>query len=260
MTKKRTKKQKINAKVLVLDIETSPIESLHWGLFDQNIALNQIKKDWHIMSWAAKWLDNKKIFYADQRNSKDISNDKKTLQGIWKLLDEADVVITQNGNSFDLKKLNARFIMNKMPPPSSFKKIDTKVIAGKHFGFTSKKLEYMAEKINRKYKKSSHKKFSGMSLWIECLKGNKVAWDEMKKYNVIDVLTTEELYYSLIPWDSTIDFSIFNPNKEMVCSCGSTEFYENGHAYYASGVYKRYRCKKCGKEPKVSRTKQNRVR
>jgi uncharacterized protein YprB with RNaseH-like and TPR domain len=254
------KKQKLAAKVLIFDIETSPLESFHWGLWDQNIALNQIKKDWHIMSWAAKWLDEKKVMYQDQRDVKDITNDKKTLEGIWKLLDEADVVITQNGKSFDVKKLNARFIMNGMQPPSSFKHIDTKRLATKHFGFTSNKLEYMAEKINKKFKKSSHKKFSGLSLWTECLKNNKAAWNEMKKYNIIDVLTTEELYHNLIPWDSTIDFSIYNPYKKIICSCGSTEFKENGHAYYASGVYKRYKCKSCGKEPKINRTKENRVR
>jgi hypothetical protein len=256
---KKTEKL-LSARVLIFDIEISPLESFHWGLWDQNIALNQIKKDWHIMSWAAKWLDDKKVMYQDQRDVKDITNDKKTLEGIWKLLDEADVVITQNGKSFDVKKLNARFIMNGMQPPSSFKHIDTKRLATKHFGFTSNKLEYMAEKINKKFKKSSHKKFSGLSLWTECLKNNKAAWNEMKKYNIIDVLSTEELYYKLIPWDSTIDFSIYNPNKKMVCTCGSTEFVQNGHAYYASGVYKRYKCRKCGKEPKISRTKENRVR
>lgn len=254
------KKQKLSAKVLVLDIETAPMLANVWGLFDQNISLEQVKKDWHVLSWAAKWLDSKQVMYQDQRNAKNIEDDKKILEGIWKLLDEADVVITQNGKAFDIKKLNARFVLNGMQPPSSFKQIDTKVLAGRHFGFTSKKLQYMSDKLCTKYKKLTHKKFPGFSLWTACLAGNKAAWREMEQYNKFDVLSTEELYYKLIPWDSTIDFSIYNPNKKMICSCGSTRFKENGHSYMSSGVYKRYKCLECGKEPKVSRTKENRVR
>jgi hypothetical protein len=170
------------------------------------------------------------------------------LEGIWKLLDEADVVITQNGISFDSKKLNARFVMNGMKPPSKYRHIDTKRLATKHFAFTSNKLEYMAENINKKYKKSAHKKFSGLSLWTECLKNNKAAWNEMRKYNVIDVLTTEELYYKLIPWDNTLDFSVYSDTLETVCSCGSTDFKHNGHRFTSTGKYKRLICRKCGKE------------
>lgn len=256
------KKNKLAAKVLLVDIETAPIVGHLWGIWEQNVALNQIVKDWHVMSWAAKWLNDppSKVMYQDQRNAKDVSNDKKILEGIWKLLDEADVIITQNGKSFDVKKLNARFIMHGMQPPSSFKHIDTKRLATKHFGFTSNKLEYMTDKLNKKYKKLKHNKFPGHSMWTECLKGNKAAWNEMKRYNVYDILSLEELYYKLIPWDNTLDFSIFNPNKKMVCSCGSTKFIQNGNSYTSTGVYKRYKCSECGKEMKMNRSKENRVK
>src|SRR5690606_10614258 len=43
-------------KVLVFDIETSPIIAHVWSLWDQNVGLNQIMTEWHIMSWSAKWL------------------------------------------------------------------------------------------------------------------------------------------------------------------------------------------------------------
>jgi len=70
-------------KILVFDIETAPILAYTWGIWDQNIALNQIKQDWFVISWSAKWLDDKKVLYMDQRNSKDVSNDKPLLEGIW---------------------------------------------------------------------------------------------------------------------------------------------------------------------------------
>lgn len=238
-------------KVLIFDIETAPMLGYVWSLWENNVALNQLHSDWHILSWAAKWLDQppSKIMYQDQRKAKDVSNDKKLLQGIWKLLDEADVVITQNGKSFDSKKLNARFILNGLPPPSSYKHIDTKRIATKNFAFSSNKLEYMTNKLCVKYKKLvGNRKFSGFSLWTACLAGKLEAWNEMKKYNIYDVLSLEELYKKLAPWDSTVNFSLYTDDENHVCSCGSKEYKLNGYAYTSVGKFQRFVCKDCGKE------------
>lgn len=241
-------------RILIIDIETSPLITYTWGLFDQNIGLNQIHTDWHLLSYSAKYLDEKKIYYDDQRNAKDITNDKKLLEGIWKLIDESDIIIGQNSKSFDIKKLNARFIFHGMNPPSSYRQIDTLRLAKKHFGFTSNKLEYMSKKLCNKYKKLSHKKFSGFELWKECLAGNKEAWDEMKKYNQYDVLSTEELYNKLKSWDNSIDFNVYEDGIVNSCKCGSNTFKKNGLFYSNNGKYQRYKCTKCSSE---TRSKQN---
>lgn len=235
-------------KVLLFDIETAPILGYVWGLWDNNIALNQIHSDWFVLSWSAKWLGDKKVMYADQRKAKNVEDDSTLLQGIWELLDQADIVITQNGKQFDVKKLNARFVMHGFKPPSSFKHIDTRVLAKKHFGFTSNKLEYMTDKICKKYKKLKHTKFHGFDLWRECLKGNMEAWKEMEKYNKYDVLSLEELYTKLIPWDNSVNFNIYRDDNATVCTCGSKEFVRNGFFYSSTGKYQRYSCKECGSE------------
>lgn len=245
------------AKVLVLDIETSPLISYTWGMWDQNIPLNQIKQDWHVLSWSAKWYEDasgavhgphKRIMYMDQSKSRDIEDDAKILKGMWSLLDQADVVITQNGKSFDIKKLNARFILNGMAPTSSFRHIDTLVLAKKNFAFTSNKLEYMTGKLCKKYKKSKHAKFSGFELWRQCLAGNKKAWKELEHYNKYDVLSLEELYTKLAPWDNSIDFNVFSDDLHNRCGCGSTKFQKIGFAFTNSGKFQRYFCTKCKKE------------
>lgn len=241
-------------KILLIDIETSPIIAHVWQLFDNNVGLNQIEKDWHLLSFSAKWLGEKEIFYADQRNEKDISNDKKLLEKVWKLLDEADIVIGQNSKQFDIKKLNARFVLNGMKPPSSYRQIDTLRLAKKYFGFTSNKLAYMSSKLNKKYKKLDHKDFPGHEMWVECLKGNKKAWVAMEKYNKYDVLSLEELYTKLIPWDNSINFAVYEPDKGPVCSCGHNNFRAKGFAYTASGKFQRYECLKCGAQ---QQSKQN---
>ena len=246
-------------KVLVFDIETSPIISYTWALFDQNIGLNQIVQDWNVLSWSAKWLESedetvvygphRKIMYEDLRASRDVHNDKNLLKGIRKLLDEADVVITQNGVAFDSKKLNARFLLNKIPKPSSYKHIDTLKIAKSVFKFTSNKLEYMTDKLCTKYKKITKRKYAGFELWKECLKGNLDAWKEMEVYNKHDVLSLEELYYKLIPWDTTsVNFNLYHDGIETVCKCGSRDYKRNGYAYTSTGKFTRYKCLSCGSE------------
>lgn len=241
-------------RILVFDIETAPFELYGWGLRDQNFALNQIKEDWSVLSWAAKWYDlnNDAVMYEDVSSQKDIRKDKKLLNNIWKLLDQADIVITQNGEKFDAKKLNARFLLNGMGLPSSYRHLDTCKISRRKYGFTSNKLEYLTEKLCKKYKKLKHKEFPGQDLWTACLQGNPKAWSEMQKYNKHDVLATEELYSILAPHDNTINFSVYKDHN--VCKCGSQSFSKNGFSYTNSSKFQRYKCDKCGSE---SRGKKN---
>jgi len=248
-------------KVLVFDIETSPILARVWSIWQQNVGLNMIKEDWFILSYAAKWLGVDGVIYKDLRGQIDETSkdhrDEALLHGIWKLLDEADVVITQNGIKFDSKKLNARFVMNGYKPPSHYKHIDTLRIAKYNFAFTSNKLEYMTDKLCVKYKKLKHGKFSGFELWKQCLADNLEAWNEMEKYNKYDVLSLEELYMILAPWDKKHpNFALMTGQTKPVCRCGSTKFSKNGFAYTAVSKFQRFKCDKCGAE---TRGRQNLV-
>lgn len=252
MSTKPERKQK-GPRVLFFDIETAPIVAYTWGLWDQNIGLNQIKHDWSVLSWSAKWLGEERVRYMDQRYAKDKRDDKKILKGLWELLDEADIVVTQNGKRFDVPKLNARFIIQGFQPPSSFKHIDTLKIAKKHFGFTSNKLEYLANTLKTKTKKLSQRKFDGFLLWEQCLAGNMEAWREMETYNRQDVLALEQVYHKLAAWDQTIQFSLYTDDETPTCNCGSTSFTKRGFFYSPKGKFQRYRCNECGAETRDTR-------
>lgn len=229
-------------KVLFLDIETSPIISFTWGLWDQNVGINQIKKDWYILSWAAKWRDSKEVLYQDVRNNLE-KDERKILSRIWSLMDKADFIVAHNGSHFDYKKLKARFIYYGFKPISPVKVIDTKTIAYKKFGFTSNKLEYLAEHLNLPIKKSKHTEFEGFDLWKECLNKNPKAWEVMEEYNKRDVLVLEELYNKLMPWDTSINMTAYTKN---LCSCGSSSVQKRGYSATAAGRYQRYQCMECG--------------
>lgn len=188
-------------KVLYVDIETKPLKVWTWGTWNQNIPLNMIIEDWSVLSWSAKWANSPddEVMYMDNRGKKGeaLMDDKKILKPLWKLMDEADIIIGQNSDRFDLPKLNARFIEHRMGCPSEFQTIDTYKMASSKFGFTSNKLEYMTHKLNKKYKKQNHDEFHGFKLWDECIKGNLKAWKSMEKYNKYDVLSLEELFLEL---------------------------------------------------------------
>lgn len=239
-------------KILYLDIETRPLLCYTWGIHDQNIGKNQIYKDWAVLSWATKWEGSPKLKYEDISSSDGWGSEKALLQAIWKLLDEADVVIGHNSKRFDIKKLNGKFEQYKLGVPSYYQQIDTLTLAKKYFNLTSNSLEYIAELLGVKYKKLKHKNFPGMELWTECLNGNKEAWASMEAYNKRDVVVLEEVYKRLRTWGTGVNFSVYNEGLENVCACGSTEFVDNGHAYKSSGKFKRYRCKKC-KAPRESK-------
>ena len=241
-------------KILVYDIETSPLEVYTWGTFKQNIGLNQIIKDTSVLSWSAKWIGQDEVMYMDLRGKEDRRDDKELCQAIWELLDEADLVITQNGINFDEKRLNARFLYHGFRPPSSSKHIDTYRIAKKNFGFTSNKLAYMTDKFCTEYKKLSHAKYPGFSLWRQCLEyDNPEAWEEMEEYNRYDVLSLEELYLKLAPWDNTIHFGPITGGNEMECKCGSTEYKRSGFYYTGAGKFQKYQCLSCGHEIRGSK-------
>ena len=245
------------AKILTLDLETAPIQSYHWGLWDQNIGLNMIGTDWSILSYSAKWLHEERTMYKDTFNQRNKRKDKTLLLQVRNLLNEADIIVGQNVQRFDLKKLSARFIMNDIAPPSPVRVIDTLKVAKRHFAFTSNKLEYMSDKLCVKYKKLKHGQFPGFELWAEFLKGNPLAQAEMEKYNRYDVLSTEELYLIMRPWIAGHpNVNVYDHDhgdidgQPMRCpNCGSDDLKRKGFRFTQLGQYQRYHCGDCGAWP-----------
>lgn len=224
------------------------MELLGFGLFDQNFSLNQIKRDWFLLSLAAKWLGNPAVIYADQSKEPDMSDDKRLLKIMWHLLDQADIVVTQNGKKFDEKVINARFIINGFNSPSPFKHIDTLQMARRRFRFTSNKLEYLAEALGVDSKKSAHKNFPGFELWKACLQKNPEAWEEMHRYNVADVLALEGVYLKLRGWGTPgVNLNLFYSDAKYRCeSCGSHDLKFDRTVGKGSGVYSQFQCQSCG--------------
>jgi hypothetical protein len=231
----------VSPKILLIDIETAPLVAHLWSMWQDGVGLNQIQSDWYILSFCAKWVGSDEVIYYDQRGKDNKEDDSFLLGKIWDLLNEAHVVVGHNAKRFDTKKINARLILNGFPKPSHYRVVDTMLIAKSQFGFTSNKLQYLTDNLCET-KKSEHKQFPGHSLWVECLKDNMEAWEEMRLYNVDDVLSLEELYNVLSSWDHRL------PNFDVYVDdvLDMTEWEKDGFYYSNFGKYQLYRNKVTG--------------
>lgn len=236
-------------RILVIDIETAPIEAFVWKIFDENVGVDQIKTDTSILSFAAKWIGKDEVIYRDTggRGVDKVRDDSVLMQPLWDLLHEADIVVAQNGQAFDVKRINARLLFHGFKPYSPIKVADTKWMAKRMFAFTSNKLEWMSHQYGG-IQKSKHHKYPGFELWLEVLKDNPDAWKEMRKYNIIDTLGCEELYLKFLAWDPKHpNVGTYDPSPARRCThCGSQHVREDGYTVLQATIYKRYVCDTCG--------------
>jgi len=238
------------AKIAIGDIETAPLVGNHWGLYDQTIGLNQIVSEWTILSFSWKELGapSSETIYMDTSAKANVRDDRDLCLALGKLLDEYDFLIAQNGKRFDLRKIRARLIMHGLPPHSPIRVIDTMLMARQVAAFTSNKLEWLSDKLTD-VPKSKHKDFPGFELWTECLAGNKKAWAAMRKYNIRDIVATEQVYLRLRPWvDDHPNINVYHDDSDVhrCPKCGSPNQENRGYAYTNVGQYHRYRCGDCG--------------
>jgi len=240
--------KKSSPRILFFDIEISPNVSYTWpGKYELNVIA--FKKEWEIMSIAWKWEGEKtRSLCNGDIGDKD---DRKLCIVLHGLLDEADVVVGQNSDAFDIKKAKVRFLYHGLPPVKKLCSIDTKKIAKREFSFNSNSLDDLGNYlgVGRKIK------HEGFDLWLKCLAGDKEAWRKMKLYNANDVDLLYRVYQKLKPWTQN------HPNIALMSdvtgcpNCGHTEFGSHGIRYTQTRKYRRLVCKSCGANFKGSLVK-----
>lgn len=235
-------KQYDNVKILSIDIETLPILGYSWGVWNQNIYSEQVKKDWCLLSYSAKWINNPNII-SNVLTPKEsiIRNDYRLSKEIWNLLELADVVIGFNSKRFDIKKINTRFLKNGLHKPSSYKHIDLITTAKSVFGLTYNKLDFIAKFLDLQRKLDTD-----FNLWEKCDEGDLNSLQKMRKYNEQDVIVQEEVYYALREWiPSHPDLSVLSKSENVCPICLSKNYKEIGLYTANTRQYPEFRCKAC---------------
>jgi hypothetical protein len=240
-------------KVLILDIETAPMETYVWSFWVNYIdPMSQVvknkdgsPKDWSILTWAAKWLFEPDVFYgqvtlAEAKKRKD----KSVIKPLWDLFEEADVIIAHNGDKFDIRRCSWRFKINGLGPPSPFQTIDTLKVAKKAFGSPSNKQDYLNRALGLQRK--IHTEFE---LWERCVTGDQSGLDEMLRYNMGDIFGLEDLYLEIRAWvRGPVNLSMYGENHQKQChNCLSVDLVKLSKPYTTpAGQYESYRCQACG--------------
>lgn len=237
---------KKNNKILLFDIETSPNLGYIWGKYEQNVI--EYVSEWYVLCFAYKWLGDAKThvlglpdFASYKKNPED---DKQLLKALWDLFDQADVVIAHNGQSFDVKKVNARFLAHGMKPPSPYKIVDTKLVAKRYFNFNSNKLDDLGNYLGLGRKLDT----GGFDLWKGCMSGDNKSWKTMLKYNIQDVVLLEKVYEKMLPYMTNHpDRNIIDETLHLVCNnCGSDNTHKRGYLTTRTGKWQRHQCRECG--------------
>lgn len=241
----------VGAKVLFLDIETSPLLGWTWSLGQQYVSPSQVL-DWSsVLCWAAKWEHERRVLsastwgkpYADM------------MREVHELLDEADVVVHFNGAAFDLRVLRREFALLGFLPPSPFKQLDLYLSIRRAMRFETTRLGHLVQRFEL-----GQKKDAPMHVWLDAMRGREKARKALVAYNRHDVLLTERLYRRVRPWlpdhwnRSTLE------GRPCCPYCGGSNSRSNGLRYGATGVYTRLQCLDCGgwfRGPASKRTKHN---
>lgn len=181
-------------RLLVIDIETMANLAWVWDIWQQNIGPKQIVKHKRTISFAAKWVGQKKVLFFSE-----FHDGRRTMaRAAWDLIDEADGVIGYNSKRFDVKHLNTEFKLEGLGPPSHFQHIDLLQISKREFAWGSNKLDSVAGRLGI----GNKREHEGFALWLKCEAGDASAWRRMKSYNRQDVRLTERLFEEYREWIS----------------------------------------------------------
>jgi DNA polymerase elongation subunit (family B) len=197
-----------------------------------------LKNPSEMLCWAARWDGTNKTFFKKW-------DDPRFLEDLWDLLNEADEVVTYNGNSFDLKHISREFLLAGMGPPSPYNSLDLYREVRRAFHFPSYKLDYVCRELGLG-NKVIH---TGIELWFDCIAEDERAWRLMEKYNKRDVLLLPKLRKAVAPWiRSGANAGLFldSTTRPACPSCGSSSVQSRGTYRSKVGSYQRWHCTGCG--------------
>lgn len=236
-------------KTLVIDIETLPNIAHVWGLFNQNIGINQVIAPTEVTCFAWKWHgESNKIGFsaAWQPSGKD-----GMLEKAYDLVDRADIIVHYNGKTFDMPHLKREWYLSKKTPPSPYRQIDLLSHQKNNFRWTSNKLDWVSQAtgVGAKVKHAGHE------LWVGIMQGDPQAQKIMEKYNKGDVRITSDLYDDMRPWiKNHPHMGMFNGEAFCCVSCGSTNLQKRGARPGSDNmVYQRFQCNDCGSWSRAAR-------
>lgn len=234
------------AAILIYDIETTPIRGRAWVHYDAHLV--HVDEPSKLMCFAYKWFGQSRKQFIAMWDEGDPDDDRNVAEALHSLFDRADITIAYNGDRFDRKKANTRFLKHGLGPVSPAQTVDPLKIIKREFSHGKNTLDYITQYHDLRAKRDA----GGISLWVDCENGDETARRQMKRYNLADVDALEDVYLLVRSW--TMPNSIAHPNLahwskagEICCRvCGSDDYQKRGKRYKKVGVKQLIQCNDCG--------------
>lgn len=232
-------------KILVYDIETTPVLAWVWRCGEQYVGHNQLHEDFNltkIICITYRWnYENKAKALVFDLETLD---DTEIIKDFDDILKQADVIIGKNNNKFDDKHINMRRFMNGLPPLPDWSRHsdDLEKQMRKHFNMQSYSLDYFAKVTGGEGKIKMC-----LDDWIQIvLHKNKSRLAKMVKYGKKDADDTMELIEKVRPY-VTFKYNFAAHHGDLRCtSCGSEDIIKNGTRLVGSLRKQRWACNNCG--------------
>lgn len=225
----------MNKKILCLDIEWSPAKAYIFDPWNVHITPDHIIDDGGLLCFCAHWLGSKEfMFFSEWEHG----HNHMAAQAL-DLLEDADAVITYNGDRYDLPKLRGAMVLAGLSPPPPPTSIDL-IKWVKKFGFLMNRLAYIGPLLNIG-KKIKHE---GFNLWRLVDEGDEKAQKRMQRYCTQDVKLLVTLYKRILPF--IFDHPHLGDDKEACGACGSDHTQHRGFRRTKFYKIQRLQCQDCG--------------
>lgn len=248
LTEEDVSKSPVNhkAKILISDIETSFIKFYGFSPYNKYVHQDNLIEDWLLLTTSSKWLFEEETFDFKLSKEELLSrDDRRITEEMWKLLDNADIVVFYNGKKFDQKKLNAKFLQYRLGLPSPYVLVDPYLTVKDKFSLTYSGLDAVCNLLGIEGKLQNEK-----GLWHKVMGGDEEALERMLIYNIQDIKILEKVYLELRPYmNNHPNLGLYIADDVASCpTCGSENLDWNLKTDYITSVnrYTAFKCKCCG--------------
>jgi len=237
-------------KKLFVDIETAPYQAYVWRTGKQFVSHDALRfgpRDGNIICVCYKWSHEKTVHSIEWNEE----GDKELVEKLYDVLMEADEIVAQNGDRFDIPYINTRLLANGIEQAPIWKTVDTLVIARKRFRFPSNRLDALGY-----FLLSEGKIRTDFKMWTDIKENNcEKAMRKMVRYCKKDVILLEKVYERIKGFHRPKSHvgAMHYKSKWTCAYCGSEDVSKNKTRVTAAGTTQnQMQCKSCGKFYQIS--------
>lgn len=233
-------------KIISFDLEVAPALGYFYPPLYETRVL-KVKDRQKLMSFAWQEVGSQRIEALNMSQMASYHerpyDDKQLTIELHEVMSQADILLGQNSDQFDVKMANYFFIMNGLEPIPPTKYIDTKKIAKRYFRFMSNSLDNLGEELGFGGKTDITYK----DLWVPAfLEQDLEAWKLMNEYCANDVDQTTKIYLKMRGFmHSHPSLSRISGNYDSCPRCGSFTYRVKAYRTTNTSRYRQYQCNEC---------------